>query len=338
MRVLITGSAGFIGMHTAKQLLSANHSVIGIDNHNNYYDRMLKQHRVDEIKDTYDQYIHIKADIADYETIRIVFETHKPEYVIHLAAQAGVRYGSVNPQSYGRSNLDGFLNILEACRHYAIKHLIFASSSSVYGANEKLPYTETDSTDHPLSLYAATKKANEVMAHSYAAMYNLPTTGLRFFTVYGSWGRPDMAPMIFTKALSEGKEIRLFNYGNHSRSFTHVSDIVKAICGLLTTIPEKMSGWDAANPTPNASFAPYRVYNIGSSRTCTLREFVSALEDVMSTTAIIGEAERQSGDVLNTAADSSRLREVLGISTETSLKAGLRELVSWYDKYSKGAE
>lgn len=334
MKVLVTGSAGFIGMHTAETLLARGDTIIGLDNLNDYYDVSLKHARLARLQ-AHPNYIHITADLADRAAVEAVFATHKPQRVIHLAAQAGVRYSKQNPHVYASSNLTGFLHILEGCRHHGVEHLVFASTSSVYGGNTKMPYTETESTEHPLTFYAATKKANEMMAHSYAHLYGIPCTGLRFFTVYGPWGRPDMAFFSFTKAILEGRPIPVFNYGRHTRDFTFVADIVDGVIRACDTLATLNPRWSSDAPDPATSSAPYRIYNIGNSRPVQLLRYIELLEQAIGRKAEMELLPLQAGDVPDTLARIDALHAATGYVPATPVEVGVPAFVSWYrDFYS----
>lgn len=328
MKYLVTGAAGFIGFHVSKRLLEAGHQVVGIDNLNDYYDVSLKQARLELLVHP-DFHFH-KIDLADREGMSALFSSGHFDRVIHLAAQAGVRYSLENPHAYADSNLTGFLNILEGCRHNKIQHLLYASSSSVYGLNRKMPFSTDDSVDHPVSLYAATKKANELMAHTYSHLYGLPTTGLRFFTVYGPWGRPDMALFKFTKAMLEGKSIDVYNHGKMKRDFTYIGDIAEAIIRLQDVIPEPNGEWTVESGSPATSSAPYRVYNIGNSSPVELMDYIQALEDALGMEAKKNMLPLQPGDVLETSANTKALYDVIGFKPETTVKDGVRNFVDWY--------
>lgn len=332
MKILITGSAGFIGFHLSKLLLDKDYEVIGIDNLNDYYDPKLKKDRL-EILGKNNNFIFHKVDLKNKSEVDKIFETYKPNYVINLAAQAGVRYSLKNPYAYVDSNLIGFMNILEACRNYPVKHLIYASSSSVYGGNKVAPFSTSHNVDHPVSLYAATKKSNELMAHTYSHLYRIPTTGLRFFTVYGPWGRPDMAYFSFTKNIIEGKPIKVFNYGNMERDFTYIDDIVEGIYKLLDVIPKPNPGWDETKDDISTSFAPYKIYNIGNNQPVKLMKFISILEEKIGKEAEKIYMDMQPGDVLRTYADVSDLEKDIGFKPSTSIEDGLEKFVSWYRDY-----
>ncbi len=331
MKFLITGAAGFIGFHVSQRLLEAGHEVTGIDNLNDYYEVTLKEARLAQI--TSPLFTFKKIDLADRIAMEQLFSEGKFDRVIHLAAQAGVRYSIENPHAYAESNLMGHLNILEGCRHNKVKHLLYASSSSVYGLNRKMPFSTEDSVDHPVSLYAATKKANELMSHTYSHLYGLPTTGLRFFTVYGPWGRPDMALFKFTKAMIAGKSIDVYNYGKMKRDFTYIDDIAEAIVRLQDVTPQVDTEWTVENGSPATSSAPYRVYNIGNSSPVELMDYITALEEALGIEAEKNMMAIQAGDVLETSADTQALYEVIGFKPETSVKKGVANFVEWYKQY-----
>ncbi|MGN2253582.1 NAD-dependent epimerase [Frateuria sp. GZRe12] len=332
MRILVTGTAGFIGSALAQRLLARGDEVFGIDNHNDYYDPSLKEARLAQFAD-HRAYTHLRADLADAEAVDRTFATFQPQRVVNLAAQAGVRYSLKNPRAYVRSNLDGFLNILEGCRHGKVGHLVYASSSSVYGANRKMPFAVEDAVDHPVSLYAASKKANELMAHSYSHLYGLPTTGLRFFTVYGPWGRPDMSPMLFADRISRGEPIDVFNFGNHSRDFTYIDDIVEGVIRTLDHPAQPDPSYDPEQPNPGTSSAPYRVYNIGNDQPVQLLRFIELLEQNLGTTVGKNLLPMQPGDVPDTWADVSALRRDVGYAPDTSIEDGVARFVKWYRDY-----
>lgn len=338
MKVLVTGAAGFIGFHVTKKLLERGDTVIGIDNINDYYDVKLKEGRLNAIAEhaLSDNFTFIKMDVADRQLTEKLFTESAFDKVVHLAAQAGVRYSIENPHAYVDSNLVGFMNILEGCRHNKIKHLVYASSSSVYGSNESTPFTVTDNVDHPVSLYAASKKANELMAHTYSHLYQLPTTGLRFFTVYGPWGRPDMALFKFTESILNGKPIEVFNYGNHHRDFTYIDDIVSGVILSLDNIAAGNKDWDGKNPDPSTSKAPWKIYNIGAHNPVNLLKFIETLEDALGKKAIKEMLPMQPGDVPDTYADVSALTKDTGYAPKTELATGIRQFVTWYHSfYSK---
>ncbi len=334
MHILVTGAAGFIGFHVCRQLLRRGDRVTGIDNMNDYYDVTLKEARLAMLL-PYEGFTFIKADIADRDVMEELFRTANFERVINLAAQAGVRYSLINPHAYINSNILGFLNILEGCRHNGVKHLVYASSSSVYGANETMPFSVHDNVDHPLSLYAASKKANELMAHTYSHLYNLPTTGLRFFTVYGPWGRPDMALFLFTDAIINNKPIQVFNYGNHRRDFTFVDDISEGVIRTLDHVAEPNPDWSGLTPDPGSSRAPWRVYNIGNSSPVNLMDYIGAIEHELGRTAEKEYLPMQPGDVPDTYADVDQLIQDVHYKPETTVQEGIHRFVTWYRDYYK---
>ena len=331
-KILITGAAGFIGFHVSKRFLESGNSIVGVDNLNDYYDVNLKKARL-ALLEKKASFRFVKANIADRERMSALFKEEAPEIVVHLAAQAGVRYSLVNPHVYADSNLTGFINILEGCRHQKITHLVFASSSSVYGANTQMPFSVHHNVDHPVSLYAATKKANELMAHTYAHLYNLPCTGLRFFTVYGPWGRPDMALFLFTKAILEERPIDVFNEGRMSRDFTYVDDIVEGVFRVADKIPNPNVHWNGDDPDPGTSFAPYKIYNIGNNNPAELFEFIRMLEAQLGRKAKMNLLPMQPGDVPKTFADVDDLMKDVGFKPATSLEDGIRHFVKWYREY-----
>ncbi len=335
MKILVTGSAGFIGYHLSKKILKlSNHKVIGIDNLNNYYDQKLKISRLKNILD-YKKFKNYKIDISDKKKIFKIFKKYNPKIVVHLAAQAGVRYSLLNPTAYIDSNLKGFGNILEGCRNCKVKHLVYASSSSVYGANTNTPYSVKDNVDHPVSFYAATKKANELMAHSYSHLYNLPSTGLRFFTVYGPWDRPDMALQKFTKAILNNKTIKVYNKGNHERDFTFIDDIVDGLIKVLKKPAKPDLNWSSKNPNPNTSSAPWKLYNIGNSKPVKLMDFVSILEKNLNKKAKIKFISKQPGDVIKTWADIDGLVKEFNYKPDTTIHKGISKFCKWYLDYYK---
>ncbi|HDU3667196.1 TPA: NAD-dependent epimerase, partial [Klebsiella aerogenes] len=325
------GAGGFIGFHVSQRLLKDGHHVVGIDNLNDYYDVSLKQARLNLLQSSL--FTFHKMDLADRPQMEQLFVSEKFDRVIHLAAQAGVRYSLENPHAYADSNLMGFLNILEGCRHNKVQHLIYASSSSVYGLNRKMPFSTDDSVDHPVSLYAATKKANELMAHTYAHLYGIPTTGLRFFTVYGPWGRPDMALFKFTKAMLEGGSIDVYNHGKMKRDFTYIDDIVEAIIRLQNVVPQPDPDWTVESGSPATSSAPYRVYNIGNSSPVELMDYITALEDALGIEAKKNMMPMQPGDVMETSADTADLYNTIDFKPETSVRKGVENFVCWYKQY-----
>ena len=332
MSILITGSAGFIGSELCLALLKLRKKIIGVDNHNNYYDPKLKEDRIKRYINN-PNYTHFRVDLSDKKSIENIFKEHKPEQVVNLAAQAGVRYSIKNPLAYIKSNIEGFTNILEGCRHNGIKHLIFASSSSIYGGNTKMPFSEHDNTNHPLSLYAASKKSNELLAHTYSHLYKLPTTGLRFFTVYGPWGRPDMALFKFTKAILDEKPIDVFNYGEHTRDFTYVDDVVNGILKTINNPATPNTSWNSLKPDPATSLAPWCVYNIGNNNPIKLMDYIKALEKKLNKKAIINYLPLQVGDVPNTYADVSNLKSKYNYNPLTSVTEGVSNFVEWYRDY-----
>ena len=334
MKILITGAAGFIGFHLSKRLLDQSCEIIGIDNLNDYYDPGLKHSRLEILK-KYDKFRFEKVDLKDKESVDKIFETHNPTYVVNLAAQAGVRYSIENPYAYVDSNLVGFMNILEACRHYPVKHLLYASSSSVYGGNKVAPFSTNHNVDHPVSLYAATKKANELMAHTYSHLYGIPTTGLRFFTVYGPYGRPDMAYFSFTKDILAGKPIKVFNHGKMERDFTYIDDIVEGVVKLIDRIPAGKKDWNERIDDLSTSFAPYKVYNIGNNNPVPLMRFIRALETALGKEAEEIYLDMQPSDVIRIYADVSDLERDINFRPSTSIEEGLQKFVDWYRDYYK---
>ena len=331
-KILVTGAAGFIGFHVSKRFLESGTTIVGVDNLNDYYDVTLKKARL-ALLEKKAGFRFVRVNIADRERMSALFKEEAPEIVVHLAAQAGVRYSLVNPHVYADSNLTGFINILEGCRHQQITHLVFASSSSVYGANTQMPFSVHHNVDHPVSLYAATKKANELMAHAYAHLYNLPCTGLRFFTVYGPWGRPDMALFLFTKAILAGRPIDVFNEGKMSRDFTYIDDIVEGVFRVVDKIPNPNVHWNGDDPDPGTSFAPYKIYNIGNNNPAELFEFIRMLEAQLGRKAKMNLLPMQPGDVPKTFADVDDLMKDVGFKPATSLEDGIRHFVKWYREY-----
>ena len=332
MKILVTGAAGFIGFHTSKRLLEEGHDIIGLDNVNDYYSVELKNSRLD-ILNKFEKFKLYRDDLADNEAVAGLFKKERPQRVIHLGAQAGVRYSLDHPHAYIQSNVVGTLNILEGCRHNKVEHLVFASTSSVYGLNAKYPFSVGDSVNHPVSLYGATKKDNELMAHSYAHLYKLPVTGLRFFTVYGPWGRPDMALFIFTKNIREGKPIDVFNRGDMIRDFTYVDDIVEGVVRVVMKVPEPNSNWDGTRPDPGSSPAPYRIYNIGSNSPVKLMDFIKEIEKNLGKKAEMNMMPFQLGDFYKSHADVSSLIEDFGYKPKFNIQIGVKNFVEWYTSY-----
>jgi UDP-glucuronate 4-epimerase len=332
MKVLVTGAAGFIGYHTARALLDRGDEVVGLDNLNPYYDVKLKAARLAQLAPR-NQFTFVKADLADKGAIDELFAEHRPERVIHLAAQAGVRHSLTHPEDYMQSNLVGFLNILEACRHSGVAHLVFASSSSVYGANTRVPFSVHDNVNHPVSFYAASKKSNELMAHAYAHLYRLPTTGLRFFTVYGPWGRPDMALFMFVKKILADEPIDVFNDGHHARDFTYIDDIVEAVVRVTDRVVQPDADWSGDAPDSSSSLAPYRLYNIGNHSPVQLMDFIAAIEKALARKAKKNFLPLQPGDVPATYADVSDLKRYIGFEPNTPIDEGISRFVAWYRDY-----
>ncbi len=340
MKIFVTGAAGFIGFHLCKKLISSNYKVIGLDNFNTYYDVSLKNERLNHLYKECklrkkNNFKIIKGSLEENELISSIFSENNFDFVFHLGAQAGVRYSLENPYAYIDSNIKGFLNILEGCKKNQPKNLIFASSSSVYGGNEKIPFNENDSVDHPVSIYAATKKSNELMAHAYSHLYNLPCTGLRFFTVYGPWGRPDMAPMIFTKSIIEKKPIKIFNNGDMARDFTYINDVIEIMFRFLKKPVQKNKSFDKKNPESSTSWSPYRIFNVGNSKSVKLIDFIQILENEIGEKAIKIFEPMQAGDVKFTSADTSLLDSWIGFKPNTELRVGIKEFVKWYKTYYK---
>tara|TARA_R110001592_G_scaffold296139_1_gene566447 strand:- start:864 stop:1871 length:1008 start_codon:yes stop_codon:yes gene_type:complete len=334
VRILVTGTAGFIGAALAIRLLERGDEVIGVDNVNDYYDQNLKEARLDRLK-VYENFTEVRISLEDKPAMDKVFEEYKPTKVVNLAAQAGVRYSLENPQAYIDANIVGFTNILEGCRYHQVEHLVYASSSSVYGANESMPFSVHDNVDHPVSLYAASKKANELMAHTYSHLFALPTTGLRFFTVYGPWGRPDMALFKFTKNILEEKPIDVFNYGKHQRDFTYIDDIVEGVIRTLDHTAQTNPDWSGKNPDSATSKAPYRLYNIGSNNPCELLRYIEIIEECIGKKAIKNMLPLQAGDVVATYADVDALIKDVDYKPSTSLEEGIANFVKWYREYYK---
>jgi UDP-glucuronate 4-epimerase len=332
MKVLVTGAAGFIGSSLVLRLLQLGYSIVGIDNHNDYYDPAIKEARLARHA-SHTNYTHLRVDISDRQAIEEAFRMHRPTRVVNLAAQAGVRYSIENPSAYIQSNIVGFANILEGCRSSCVEHLVYASSSSVYGANTSTPFSVNHNVDHPLSLYAASKKSNELMAHTYSHLYKLPTTGLRFFTVYGPWGRPDMALFKFTKAILAGEKIPVFNYGNHRRDFTYIDDIVEGIIRVLGQPAKPNTAWNSANPDPGSSSAPWRIHNIGNNCPVKLMDCIAALEKALGKKAKMELLPLQPGDVQDTYADVTDLIEQFNYKPTTPIETGVSNFVNWYQNY-----
>ncbi|HRQ48442.1 MAG TPA: NAD-dependent epimerase [Rhodocyclaceae bacterium] len=335
MKILVTGAAGFIGMHVSQVLLDRGDQVVGLDNLNDYYDPRLKKSRLARLA-PHAGFNFVRLDVEDRDGMRSLFEFEKFDRVIHLAAQAGVRYSLQNPHAYVDSNIVGFMNVLEGCRHNRVEHLVYASSSSVYGGNTRMPFSEHDSVDHPVSMYAATKKANELMAHTYSHLYGLPTTGLRFFTVYGPWGRPDMALFLFTRAMLEGRPIDVFNHGRMRRDFTYIDDIVEGVVRVLDRIPEADPAYDADRPEPDRSNVPFRIFNIGNNNPVELMGFVEAIEAELGITAEKNFLPLQDGDVPATYANTDELNAWTGFVPATSVRDGVQRFVAWYREYYGG--
>ena len=333
-QILVTGSSGFIGYHLCKRLCSMGYDVVGVDNHNDYYDISLKRNRLFDLSN-YPNFTFIELDITDYDSLCYVFGGYKFSYVVNLAAQAGVRYSMIYPQTYVKNNVEGFLNILECSKHHKIKHLVYASSSSVYGANREIPFSVNQNVNHPISMYAATKKSNELMAHSYSSSFKLPTTGLRFFTVYGPYGRPDMAVFSFTKMIIENQPIDVYNDGNMMRDFTYVDDVVESVVRIIPHPYYGDNSWDATKPNPSTSFAPWKIYNIGNNNPVKLLDFIQTLEDKIGKKAIINFKPLQNGDVLDTYADINDLTKDFNFKPTTDLKTGISKFVDWYIEYYK---
>jgi UDP-glucuronate 4-epimerase len=333
-KILVTGAAGFIGFHLSRRLLEQGHGVVGLDNLNDYYDVNLKLGRLKQIT-TQENFKPVRLDLADRDGMARLFKEEQFDVVVNLAAQAGVRYSLINPHAYVDTNLVGFVNILEGCRHNKVKHLVFASSSSVYGANTKMPFSVHHNVDHPVSLYAATKKSNELMAHTYASLYKLPSTGLRFFTVYGPWGRPDMAYFLFTRAILEGKPIDVYNYGKMQRDFTYINDVIEGVIRVIDRIPGPNPEWSGETPDPSTSYAPYKLYNIGNNNAVELMRFIEVLEACLGKKAEKNLLPIQAGDVPATYADVDDLIRDVGFKPSTSIEEGIKKFVEWYKGYFK---
>ena len=332
--IFVTGAAGFIGFHLAQKLLDTGHDVIGYDNVNDYYDPELKEARLG-VLNGYEKFEFFRNDLLDEQTLAKVFADHNPRLVVHLAAQAGVRYSLVNPKAYMESNSIGFFNILEVCRHHDVEHLVYASSSSVYGMNEKMPFSTQHNVDHPISLYGATKRSNELMAHTYSHLYDLPTTGLRFFTVYGPWGRPDMALFLFIKAILQGEPIEVYNNGEMKRDFTYIDDIINGLLSLLDSPPNTVDCWNDQIPDPSSSKAPFKLYNIGNNSPVNLMDFINEIEDQLGKKAKINYKPLQPGDVVASHSDVEDFVEDFGYRPSTLVAEGIREFVSWYKEFYK---
>lgn len=332
MKVLVTGTAGFIGSHLAIRLLDRGDEVIGIDNLNDYYDPSLKEARLNRVK-VYDGFTDIRANLEDRDKMEEIFSTYQPQRVVNLAAQPGVRYSLENPHAYVDTNIVGFVNLLENCRYNQVEHLVYASSSSVYGANTNYPFSVHNNVDHPVSLYAASKKSNELMAHTYSHLFNLPTTGLRFFTVYGPWGRPDMTPYVFAKKIFAGEAINVFNYGDHKRDFTYIDDIVEGIVRTLDHVATPNPDWSGESPDPGTSKAPWRIYNIGNNNPCTLSHYIEVLENCLGMKAEKNMLPLQPGDVPYTYADTDDLMNDVGYKPATTVEEGMAKFVEWYRDY-----
>ena len=337
MSILVTGSAGFIGFHLCKRLLLDGKEIIGLDNLNEYYDPKLKNARIHELKKiskiSKTPFTFIKGDLEDEKKLLKLFKNYKPRNVVHLAAQAGVRYSLINPNSYIQSNIVGFNNIIECCRNSEIEHLLYASSSSVYGGNTKLPFSEDDNVDHPVSLYAASKKSNELVAHAYSHLFGIPVTGLRFFTIYGPWGRPDMALSIFTKSILNNEPIKIFNYGKLIRDFTYIDDVIESLLLLIEKIPKKDLNFNFEDPNPSQSWAPYKVFNIGNSNPINIEKYIEAIEFCLCKKAIKDYLPMQAGDVQSTAANCEKLKNWINYKPNTSIRDGVAKFVEWYKNY-----
>ncbi len=333
MKVIVTGVAGFIGYHVAKKLILNNYKVIGIDNINNYYDIKLKKKRLENLKKLSKNFYFEKIDLKNFKKLKKVFFKYKIEKVIHLAAQAGVRYSLKNPRSYIENNVDAFFNIIELSKIFNIKNFVYASSSSTYGANKNLPFSENNIADHPIQLYAATKRSNELIAHAYSSLYKLPTVGLRFFTAYGPWGRPDQALFIFTKNIIKEKKIELFNYGNHSRDFTYIDDIANAIFLALKKIPRGDKNWNPKKPNPSSSIFPFKIYNIGANKKVSLKKYVNVLEKCLNKKAKITYKPLQKGDVVHVSSSIKKIKNELNYKPKTEVSSGVRKFVNWYLSY-----
>lgn len=332
MKILVTGAAGFIGYHVATALMARGDQVVGLDNLNDYYDVSLKQARLAQLTQ-HPNFEFQQIDMVNRQALAALFARHQFQRVIHLAAQAGVRYSLQNPYAYADSNLSGFMNMLECCRHYQVEHLVYASSSSVYGANRHMPYAVSDNVDHPLSLYAASKKANELMAHAYSYNFKLPTTGLRFFTVYGPWGRPDMSPFLFTRKIIAGEPLDVFNYGHHRRDFTYIDDIVRGVVACCDQMATANPDWNAEQPDAASSMAPWRIYNIGNNQPVELLYYIQVIEQLTGFKAQLNLLPMQPGDVLDTYADIDSIQQAVGYQPTTSIEHGMRHYIDWYRSY-----
>tara|TARA_B100000242_G_C43014060_1_gene471519 strand:- start:121 stop:1134 length:1014 start_codon:yes stop_codon:yes gene_type:complete len=335
MTILITGCAGFVGYHVSKLLLETNYDVIGLDNLNDYYDINLKKSRLKNLKNHKKNFIFYKIDLCDYSKLNTIFKRHNPKKIINLAAQAGVRYSLINPKSYIDSNLLGFFNLIELSKNYKVKNFVYASSSSIYGANTSLPFKENTIADHPIQLYAATKRSNELIAHAYSSIHKLPTVGLRFFTAYGPWGRPDQALFLFTKNIIQNRPINLFNYGDHSRDFTYISDIANAILLALKKAPRKNQKWNSKKPDPSSSKYPFKIYNIGANKTIRLMEYIKIIEKYLNKKAKIKFRPLQKGDVKHVSSSINKIKKELGYKPKISVDEGVKRFVDWYKNYYK---
>ncbi len=333
MKILVTGSAGFVGYHVSKLLLKHKYTVIGIDNLNNYYDVNLKKRRLQNLKQNKGKFIFYKTDLTNYKFLEKIFKKHKPKKIINLAAQAGVRYSLINPKAYINTNLLGFFNLIELSKENKVKNFVYASSSSIYGANTKLPFREDRIADHPIQLYAATKRSNELIAHAYSSIHGLPTVGLRFFTAYGPWGRPDQALFLFTKNIIKNKPIELFNYGDHSRDFTYIDDIAQAILLALKKIPKKDLKWNSQSPNPSSSKFPFRIYNIGGNKTITLMKYIKVIEKYLNKKAKIKFMPLQKGDVKYVSSSINKIKKELGYYPKVSVEEGVKKFIDWYKNY-----
>ncbi len=335
MKIIVTGAAGFVGYHVSKLLIKNNYTVIGIDNLNNYYDVKLKKNRIKDLKKYNKKFIFYKKDLSNYNDINKIFKKHKPKKIVHLAAQAGVRYSLINPKAYINANLLAFFNVIDLSKIYKLKNFVYASSSSIYGANTSLPFTEKKIADHPIQLYAATKRSNELIAHAYSAIHKLPTIGLRFFTAYGPWGRPDQALFLFTKNILENRPINLFNFGNHSRDFTYVDDISDAIFLCVKKIPKKDLIWNSNKPDPSSSKYPFKIYNIGGNKRINLKTYIKLIEKNLNKKAKIKLMPLQKGDVVHVSSSIVKIKKELGYNPKISVEKGIKKFIDWYKKYYK---